>query len=390
MFFILDTGVNKTILFNLTKNDSLGLLNTKRVALQGLGKGTAVPAILSKKNTFRINNIVSENQNIYVILDDFFSLSSKMGITIHGIIGYNLIKDFILKINYKTKKIDFYNPNTFTYPKCRKCQEMPLEFYRNKPFINAEVQLDTIGNRTTKVKMLIDTGGSDALWLFENSKEDIKTPKRFFNDILGEGLSGTIYGNKSRVPKFYLGKFAIESPTVSFLDSASTHTARKFKERNGSVGGAVLKRFKVWIDYSNKKITFQKNGSLTKGFNYNMSGLDVIYDGKQLVKEEVVKKYKTPYNQDTDANNSVSFITEYSFNFKPSYIINKVIKNSAADIAGLLPRDVILKINGKPAHTFKLSDITQLLQERDKKKIKMLIERNGLQRKFTFKLIKKV
>ena len=33
-----------------------------------------------------------------------------MGTTIHGIIGYDLLKDVIAKINYNTKKIVFYNP----------------------------------------------------------------------------------------------------------------------------------------------------------------------------------------------------------------------------------------------------------------------------------------
>ena len=55
--------------------------------------------------------------------------------------------------------------------------------------------------------MLLDSGGSDALWLFENSKKEIKTPKKFFNDILGEGLSGIIYGNRSRIPRLKIGGF---------------------------------------------------------------------------------------------------------------------------------------------------------------------------------------
>jgi hypothetical protein len=389
--FILDTGVNKTILFNLSKNDSIGLLNTQKVKLRGLGKGESVDALLSKKNTFKIKNIVSNNQAIYVILKDFFDLSSKMGTTIHGIIGYNLLKDFVVKINYKTKKIDFYNPKTFSYSTCKKCEVVPFQFYRKKPYINAEVQLDTIGNEMTDVKMLLDLGGSDALWLFENSKENIKTPKRFFNDLLGEGLSGPIFGNRSRISKFKIGRFEIENPTVSFLDSASTHNARKFKQRNGSIGGNILKRFKVWIDYPNKKITLKKNGSFKNGFNYNMSGLDIVYNGRQLIKEEVLQKFTTPYNQQIDnKNNSISFISKYSFNFKPSFIVRKVVEKSAADKAGILAGDVIVRINGKPAYEFKLSDIIARLQEKDKKRIRLTVNRKGEKLKFEFRLEKKI
>ncbi len=388
--FILDTGVNKTILFNLSKNDSIGLNNAVSIKLRGLGNGDAVDALLSKNNTFKIKNLVSYHETIYVILKDYFDLSSKMGTTIHGIIGYNLLKNFVVKINYKNKKINFYNPKTYVYKKCRKCEVVPFKFYRKKPYISTKVSLDTIGEKMIDVMLLVDSGGSDAIWLFENSKEDIKTPKRYFNDILGEGLSGPIFGNRSRITKFKLGRFEIENPTVSFLDSASTHNARHFKERNGSVGGGILKRFKIWIDYPNKKFTFKKNGSFTKGFNYNMSGLDVVYNGKKLVKEEVIKKFTDPYNRSIDNSNSVSFITSFSFNFKPSFKIKNVVKNSPAYKAGLQVGDVILRINGKPAYEFKIGDIIRKFQERDKKKIKMIVDRNGKKMKFEFRLNKSV
>jgi hypothetical protein len=293
-------------------------------------------------------------------------------------------------VNYKTKKINFYNPKTFTYKKCKKCETIPFQFYRKKPFINAKISLDTLNQVFTDVKLLVDSGGSDALWLFENSKESIVTPKLFFKDILGEGLSGPIFGNRSRVPIFKLGRFEIKNPTVSFLDSLSTHNARSFRERNGSLGGGILKRFKVWIDYPNKKITLKKNGSFTSGFNYNMSGIDVIYNGEELVKEEALKKSQSPYNQVGSERNSISFITSYTFNFKPSYVIKNVLKNSPAGKAGLLKGDVILKINGASAYEFSLSNIIQKFQERDKKKIRLMVRRNGVKMKFEFRLEKKI
>ena len=388
--FILDTGVNKTILFNLSKNDSLGLKNIEKVELQGLGDGEPVEALLSKNNRFRIKNIMSGNESIYVILKDRFDFSGKMGVTIHGIIGYNLLKDVIAKINYKSKKIDFYNPKTFTYPKCRKCETFPIHFYRKKPYIDIKVQLDTVGNKMTNVKMLVDSGGSDAIWLFEESKEIIKTPKRFFRDILGEGLSGTIYGNRSRIPKISMNRFHLMKPTVSFLDTVSSFNARKFKQRNGSIGGNILKRFKVWIDYSNRKLTLKKNGSFRGGFNYNMSGLEVVYNGKQLVREESKTTYTDGFNTKVDGKNSISFVTSYFYKFKPSYRISKVLLGSPGFKTGLLKDDILLKINGKASHQFELKDIIYKFQERDKKKIKLLIDRKGKKMKFEFYLEKRI
>lgn len=388
--FILDSGVSKTILFNITQNDSIGLNSVEKVSLRGLGKGEPVEALLSKNNKLSLKNIVSYDETIYVIVRDYFDLSSKMGTTIHGIIGYNLLSNYVVKINYKNRYIDFYDPENFELKRCRKCETFPLNFYRKKPFIDAKVQLDTIGDKLTDVKLLIDSGGSDAIWLFEHTKPEIVTPINHFNDILGEGLSGSIYGNRSRISTFKLGSFIIEQPTVSFLDSISTKNARMYKERNGSIGSNILKRFIVWFNYANNTITFKKNGSFKKGFNYNMSGLDVVYNGKQLVKEEDVRSYSDAYNQSVSSTNSVKFITSFSYKFKPSYRIRNIVANSPADKAGLKVDDIILRLNNKPAHEYQLGEIIQKFQEKDGKRIKITVDRKGEKLKFQFRLEKKV
>ncbi|WP_299013786.1 PDZ domain-containing protein [uncultured Polaribacter sp.] len=389
--FILDSGVNKTIIFDLAQNDSIALLNTEKIELRGLGTGEAVDAILSTKNILKLKGIVSYNEAVYVILKDYFDLSSKMGVTIHGIIGYNLLRDFVVKINYKSKKLTFYSSKDYQLKKCRKCEILRLQMHRKKPYINVDVQLDTIGTKLTKVKMLIDSGGSDALWLFEHSKPNIKTPILFFKDILGEGLSGTIYGNRSRIPKLKVGNFTLLKPTISFLDTVTSKNARSFKARNGSIGGNILKRFKIWLDYRNQKIMLKKNGSFTKGFNYNMSGLEVVYNGKQLVKE---RKYQAASNgygtEGKGKNDRISLITRYTFNFKSSYKVKTVLRGSPGHKAGVQPGDIILKINGTNTYDLKLTEIVGKFQQRNNKKIKLLIDRNGAYEKVSFRLEKRI
>lgn len=385
--FIVDTGVNKTILFNLTQNDSLDLKDVKRVTLQGLGNGLPVEALVSKGNRLNIKDMVSHNQELYVILDEKFDLSSKMGITIHGIIGYDLLKNILVKINYASKRMTFYNPKKKYYKKCRKCEVFPLQFYRNKPFINAAIRLDTVGKVTTPVTLLIDSGGSDALWLFEGTKKEIKTPKKFFKDILGEGLSGTIYGNRSRIPLLFLKQFEIRKPTVSFLDSISTYNARKFKERNGSIGGNILRRFNVWLDYPNRRLMLKKKNSLTKEFYYNMSGLTIIYDGKELIKEEIMTN---DVALTSPKENKIAFITSYRYRFKQSFRVDNVVKNSPGALAGIIKGDIIRKINGKEVYTYDLNRIIALFQTKPNKKIRLEVERLGMRLQFEFRLQKRI
>ncbi|WP_100924995.1 retropepsin-like aspartic protease [Tenacibaculum sp. SZ-18] len=389
--FILDTGVNKTILFNLSKNDSLGLNDVEKIQLKGLGSGDPVDALLSRNNRFRINDLVNPNEDLYVILRDNFNISAKMGMTIHGIIGFDLLKNVIVKIDYANRYLTFYNPKKYDLKKCRRCEEFRLEFYRNKPYINTYAQLDTLGNRKIPTKLLIDSGGSDALWFFEGTHNDILTPKKYFRDILGEGLSGTIYGNRSKIPSFKLGRFKIENPTVSFLDTTSTANARQFRLRNGSIGGNILKRFKVWLDYGGRRVIFKKSGSLKRGFYYNMSGLSVIYDGQELVKEKQNSISMDGLGSgEVSDNKTISFVTSYFYRFKPAYKVSNVLEGSPAYLVGLEKDDVIKRINGNPAYTYTLSQINGLFQERPEKRITLEIERAGQRYKYRFRLKKRI
>lgn len=391
LHFILDTGVNKNILFSLYKADSLELSNIDRVILRGLGKGDPINALRSRNNTFSIKNLKSLNEDLFVILGDKFNLSAQMGVTIHGIIGYSLLKDVVLYINYRKKKLVFYNPEKFDLKKCRKCQTFPISLVENKPFIDAKVKLSE-DEELIDVKLLIDSGGSDALWLFEDSDKEIKPPNLYFDDLLGEGLSGAIFGKRSRLAEFKLGKFSIKSPTVSYLDTLTTKSARTYEERNGSLGGNILKRFKVWLDYRENKLTLRKNGSFTSDFNYNMSGMYVEYHSKTLVKEIDKSEIKVYNNtvRNENPNNAISLVKNYKYVFKPVYHVGRIVKGSPADMAGVKEGDLIISINSKMGYDFKLKDINSLLHSKDKKKISLRLKRNEKEVKAVFRLKKKI
>ena len=378
--FILDSGVGATILFNLKNQDSLKLYNIEKIKLKGLGMDDAVDAILSKGNKFKLNNIVSNNQKLYVISNDNFDLSSKMGITIHGIIGYEILKDFIIKINYGTKKITFYEPEGYTYSKCKKCETFNLQFYMLKPYMNAVVKIDE-GSKSIPVKLLIDSGGSDSMWLFENTHPDILPPTKYFHDFLGEGLSGSIYGKRSKINSLSLGNFEFINPTVSYPDSLAIAEAMNFKERNGSLGANILKRFMVIFDYHHDKITLKKGSAFKDPFRYNMSGIELVYNGKILVKENDNGAIKME-----NSNFKVTFDYNYKFVFKPTYRIEKLRKDSPAAKAGVMKGDILIKINGKYTFDLKLEEIVEKFFQKENTKIDVVVERNGKDYQYRFRL----
>lgn len=386
--FLLDTGVSSTIILNVKIKDSLKLKNVKKIRIQGLGEGDFVDALISTSNYIQIgNSIINRSHKIYLILGKGFNLSNRMGVQIDGIIGGDLFKDFIVKINYSSRIIKFYKPDKYVYKKCRKCETFPLSFIYNKPYIVAQ----TIMNDSTKINtnLLIDSGGSDALWLFENS--DIPIPKKNFIDYLGQGLNGNIYGKRSRVASLNLGNFKLKDVTVSFPDTTSLSLTMRHKKRHGSLGALTLKRFHTIIDYQNSKITLKKNCRFfNEPFNYNMSGIEVAYNGQMIVQEKKVHDFKTSTNfvSRTERGNTIELVYNYIFKIKPSVQITNIRKDSPADFAGLMVGDVILEVNNKPVYTLSLQELIHKFYEEDGKEVKLLIDRNGLRDVFIFKLKK--
>jgi hypothetical protein len=340
--------------------------------------------VKSRNNTLKLGKIFNNEHMVYAIYSKEFDLSSRLGVDINGIIGGDLFRDFIVEINYSSKRIKFSNPDTYKYKKCKRCEDFDLHFYKNKPYIYATVDV----GKEIPVKLLIDSGGSDALWLFDQSSIDISVPENHFNDYLGRGLSGNIYGKRSKIKKISLGNYTLLDANVAYPNFNSIEDAYKHTGRNGSIGSEILKRFLIIYDYPNKKLTIKKPSKYFKSpFLYNMSGIELAYNGSRLIKERQAALLDT---DDTNPNSqsTVQMLYSYIYALKPSYRIVELRKDSPAAFAGLLKDDVLLKINGNAIYNYKLQEIMYLFSSKEGKKMKLLVERNGKELLYEFRLKK--
>ena len=385
--FVLDTGVNKPILFNLRENDSLEVKNIEKIQLRGLGSGASAPAFHSKGNLFKIGDMVSEQQELFVVLDEKINFSPRLGFPVHGLIGFDLLRDFIVEINYQSKKLTFYNRSGYSYKKCRKCETFPIELINNKPYIKANVKL--LNEAEKEVNLLIDSGSSDALWLFENKQAGISVPKPSFYDFLGRGLSGSIYGERARAQRFRLGPFELPNAKVAFPDSLAIKQIPNPDKRNGSLGSEILKRFHLIINYQAGAITLRKNSNFAEPFRYNMSGIELQHNGMRYVEGSST----TASGSVKDTNGypgvfQVLLSNDFKLTLFPSFEIAEIRPKSPADLAGLKVGDVVLAVNGKQVHRYSLQEVVALLNEKPEKKIRLQVDRKGRKLLFYFELKK--
>ncbi len=378
--FILDSGVGKPILFNVSDKDSIQINNVSEITIRGLGESEPIKALSSKKNFFKIGEVKNANQDLFVVMDKSLNFSPSLGIPVHGIIGYQLFRDFVVDINYGKQLIKFYAPGSYKIKNKKKVEILPLKIRKKKAYVDANVHIN--GKDDLQVRMLVDTGSSDAIWLFED--KNIGVPEKNYDDFLGKGLGGSIFGKRTKVNSISIGNFSLEDAKAAFPNMKTFNNIKNLGNRNGSIGGEVLKRFNIVFDYKNEKIILRKNGNFNIPFHYNLSGIELQHDGVRYVSEYIGSAKKG--SSDTFGNVQILIENSTRLSLVPEIVVSAIRAGSPAESAGLQEGDVILAVNGKRVYSYKLQEIMQMLNQKEGKRIRLLIERYNQDVLFSFVL----
>ncbi len=383
--FLLDSGVNETILFSLDEKE-IKFNDTEKVKFSGLGESKNIEGLRSDNNVVNIGKGYQDlKHTIYIILDESINFSSHVGIPVNGIIGYHFFKNKPVEIDYITKKITVYSDEKTFSKRKKKFKEFPITVEGNKPYLMTDVEMM---REKVASKMLLDLGNSDAIWLFPKVIENFVYNRPNIDDYLGQGFNGDIFGKRSRIHGFYIGDFAFEKPLTAMPDEFSIQSLKIVPDRKGSVGSDILRRFTLIFDYQEKKIYLRKNKHFNDPFLFNKSGLDIQHDGmtwqQDLVRVETAKTEKA-------REGIVAYESEdkfkYNFVLKPQYSVAGCRKEAQCYIAGIRKDDKIISINNKKSGDWTLQKINDLMKQEDGTTVTFDMERN--RQKMTFKLILK-
>lgn len=383
--FLLDSGVAETLLFSL-ENKDVDFKNIEKITFKGLGETVSIEALKSIKNDIQIGkNFIDKSHTIYLVLDEGFNISQDIGIPVNGIIGYYFFKNHPVEINYIKKTITVYKDKSIFPKKIKRYLDFPMSVEFNKPYMNADVEMK---HEKQSSKLLLDLGNTDSVWLFPSLIKDFLYNRPNIDDFLGRGFSGDIYGKRSRINSLSIGKFKLKKPIAAMPDEFSIQHLKLVKDRKGSIGAEILRRFSVIFDYQDQRIYFKANKHLDDPFLIDGSGLEVRQEGLLWEKEEVqihTEKINPASNKiNVIDNNPDSF--QYKFTLKPLFLVSGTRKDSPAQKSGILKNDELVKIDNKNARDLTLNNILYILKTDVSKKIHLEIKRKGVPMKFEFTL----
>lgn len=333
--FIFDTGAAVSVV-DQRWAEQLGLANDGGVKLNA--GGGAIEGRFAKGHRIEIPGLQSTNQLLAVVPLDI--IPPLFGREIRGILGNTFIKAHVIEIDYADRILTFYSPAAYNL--AGESRATPFEDRGGVPFVELTLRLDDAEAITGLFE--IDSGSNGSLQINRPFAEQHRIRDRVPKHLMAEGIGGAGVGGDmkcldARIREIRWGDFVLKAPIVSLSqDEAGVGAGGD----GGLIGGEVLRRFTVVLDYQSKRVLLTPNSSLGEAFGTDLSGIELMTASDDLKK----------------------------------ILIKTVRQGFPAAAAGLQKGDVIESVNGRPASEFNLDEWSRMLKQPGKR-LALGVRRDG-------------
>jgi hypothetical protein len=317
----------------------LGL--SRQGALQGRGAGEKSEDVaITKVRTVEIGDATISNQ-VFMVLP-LGPLDAAEGVPISGLIGYEVFKRFVVRLDYEHSRLTLWLPTAFAYRGTGTV--VPFRFNGHIPQV--EGAIDGIPGAFN-----IDTGARNSLSILAPfaEKHGLKARYRAGTEaMIGWGVGGAARGLLARGGVLRLGTVEVADPVMELSLQAKGAFTDPYVA--GNVGAGVLKRFNITFDYGNQRLIFERNANDARRDSFDRAGI---------------------------------WLNQGSEGF---HVVDLVAGGPAA-VAGLAVGDTIVAVDGTPARELALPRLRERFRtEAPGTAVKLLLLRAGKQREVTLVL----
>jgi hypothetical protein len=243
--------------------------------------------------------------------------SDQVGQPVRGVLGADVLRQFVIEIEYDRSAIHFYDANSFEYE--GKGMKLPLIMRGGLPSIHMKIALEGHGSFEDDFAVETETASTVA----------ISKPYAVAHHIREKKLKGfwrvDANGEKTlltRVKSIAIGPFVFEEPIVEFPPAAGPDNS------GSSIGNGLLSRFRIFLDQPHQQVILETGENYKSNFETDMSGVVLVARGANL----------------------------------KSFEVAAVTPHSPGSEAGLQKGDVIAGIDGQPAADLDLSGVRELFR----------------------------
>ncbi|HVB02525.1 MAG TPA: PDZ domain-containing protein [Chitinophagaceae bacterium] len=272
--FILDSGSGGIGLDSATcAYLKLPLTHSGRT-IRGIGGKKKVP--YANDNTLNLpGGLQVDSLNFHV--SDYELISEVYGIKIDGLIGYSMLKRYIVRINYDTHIISVYTPGKIKYGHGGDLLK-PIMFAI--PAIPAPLR----NGVSTASRYYFDTGAGLCMLLSEHFVKDssLLAKRKRWQKVIpteGQGLIGRLNMSITVIKGMKVGKYWFEDVPIYLFNDISN--VMEYPELGGLIGIDLLRRFNITLNYPAGEIYIIPNTHFYDPFDYSYTGLVIYFiDGK--------------------------------------------------------------------------------------------------------------
>ena len=245
--FILDSGWGRNV--SALSQDSVRVLGSQPMATF-IGN-SAVGSLHSV--TFDLPGVTLQNQPVEVVSLD---LDRYLGFRVDGILGYDFIRRFVVEISYAENLINLYDPAAYI-PKTS-AKSVPITLLEDTlPAIHARVTL--ADGMAVEGLFTVDTAAGQSITFsapFVRAHRLLAKGKT--TDTMSIGLEGQSPQRIGRIHNLQIDEFQISNAVAGFSQATKGPLAGN-DVGAGLIGGEILRRFNITLDYAHKRLLLEPN-----------------------------------------------------------------------------------------------------------------------------------
>jgi aspartyl protease len=264
---ILDTGAAETFVSEKVAEE-LKLPRKGSAQVNGNGEGVARFA-LAKNVNFKVGDAGLLEKTIVIYNYDDFERHE--GRKVDGTLGVNFFHKYVVEIEYAAQRLSIYDPSAFLYSGAGAV--VPLRILNGGTLALFDARIVSAGGQPAiDARLAVDSGTYSALRFFRPfvEKHGLIGDGRNQFASFGFGAGGEFRQVTGRVESLGIAGVKILNPVADF--STDTKGVTATESYDGTIGGDVLRRFTVTLDYSRGRMILFPNADFGAAFETDKSG----------------------------------------------------------------------------------------------------------------------